>query len=183
MIVGMTGAAAAASDFRSTGDGATVLYDAPSAKSKPLFVLSRDTPLEVIVPVEGWTKVRDAGGTIGWVERKSLTDRRSLVVRVQLADVRANPDDAAPLVFRAEQHVLLELAEAANGPTTTVTPGSNVITPRSAKDLKPLRVRDLRYIRGVCGLSWFEGGGRAPLGSAGRAVTGAFPPRKRRVRV
>ena len=123
MIVAMTGAAAAASDFRSTGDDVTVLYDAPSAKSKPLFVLGRDTPLEVIVPVEGWTKVRDAGGTIGWVERKSLTDRRSLVVRVQLADVRANPDDAAPLVFRAEQHVLLELAEAANGPTTTVTPG------------------------------------------------------------
>jgi SH3-like domain-containing protein len=123
MIVAITGAAAAASDFRSTGDGVTVLYDAPSAKAKPLFVLGRDTPLEVIVPVESWTKVRDAGGTIGWVERKSLTDRRSLVVRVQLADVRANPDDAAPLVFRAEQHVLLELAEAANGPTTTATPG------------------------------------------------------------
>ena len=36
-----------------------------------------------------------------------------LVVRVPLADVRANPDDAAPLVFRAEQNVLLELAEPA----------------------------------------------------------------------
>ena len=48
-----------------------VLYDAPSAKAKPLFVLGRDTPLEVIVPVEGWIKVRDSGGTIGWVEKKA----------------------------------------------------------------------------------------------------------------
>jgi len=112
-----------ASDFRSTSETATILYDAPSVKSKPLFVLGRDTPLEVIVPVEGWIKVRDAGGTIGWVEKRTLADKRSLVVRVPLADVRANPDDAAPLVFRAEQNVLLELAEPATGATTSATPG------------------------------------------------------------
>ncbi|MEO8303833.1 MAG: SH3 domain-containing protein [Betaproteobacteria bacterium] len=114
---------AAAADFLSTADAATVLYDAPSAKARPLFVLSRDTPVEVIVPVEGWTKVRDVGGTIGWIEKKSLADRRSLVVRVPAAEVRANPEDAAPLVFRAEQGVLLELAEPASGSTTTSMPG------------------------------------------------------------
>ena len=114
---------AGASDFRSTAEAATLLYDAPSAKAKPLFVLGRDTPLEVIVPVEGWIKVRDAGGTIGWVEKRSLADRRSLVVRVPLAEVRANPDAAAPLVFRAEQNVLLELAEPATGANATATPG------------------------------------------------------------
>ena len=115
--------AAGAADFRSTAEAATILYDAPSAKSKPLFVLGRDTPLEVIVPVEGWIKVRDAGGTIGWVEKRALADKRTLVVRASIADVRANPEDAAPLVFRAEQNVLLELAEPATGATTTATPG------------------------------------------------------------
>ena len=100
-----------------------MLYDAPSAKAKPLFVLGRDTPLEVIVPVEGWSKVRDAGGTIGWVEKKSLADKRTLVVRVPLAEVRANPDDDAALVFRAEQNVLLDLAETATSAATTTAPG------------------------------------------------------------
>jgi SH3-like domain-containing protein len=119
----MAAGGVSAADFLATADAATVLYDAPSAKAKPLFVLGRDTPLEVIVPVEGWTKVRDVGGTIGWVEKKSLSDRRSLVVRVPVADVRANPEDAAPLAFRAEHGVLLELAEPATGPTTTATPG------------------------------------------------------------
>ncbi len=118
----LTGVAAAA-DYRSIADPAAVLYDAPSAKAKPLFVLGRDTPLEVIVAVEGWSKVRDAGGTIGWVERKSLADKRTLVVRVPLAEVRANPDDNAPLVFRAEQSVLLDLAETASSAATTAAPG------------------------------------------------------------
>jgi SH3-like domain-containing protein len=123
VVLGCATGGAGASDFRSTAEAATVLYDAPSAKARPLFVLGRDTPLEVIVPVEGWIKVRDAGGTIGWVDKGSLADRRSLVVRVPLAEVRAHADDAAPLVFRAEQNVLLELAERAIGASATATPG------------------------------------------------------------
>ena len=114
---------ATAAEFRTTAEVATVLYDAPSLKAKPTFVLGRDVPLEVIVPVEGWIKVRDAGGTIGWVERRTLAERRVLVVRVPLADVRAIPDDAAPIVFRAEQNVLLELAEPATSASTTAMPG------------------------------------------------------------
>jgi SH3-like domain-containing protein len=116
-------ASACAAEYMSTIDAATVLYDAPSAKAKPLFILGRETPLEVIVPVEGWTKVRDAGGTIGWVERKTLGDKHMLVVRVPLAEVRASPDESAPLVFRAEQNVLLELAETANSAAATSMPG------------------------------------------------------------
>jgi hypothetical protein len=46
-----------------------------------------------------------------------------LAVRVPLADVRAGPEDTAPLVFRAEQNVLLELAEPATSAVATATPG------------------------------------------------------------
>jgi SH3-like domain-containing protein len=119
----LLGAAAHAAEFRAIAAPATVLYDAPSAKAKPLFVLGHDTPLEVIVPLEGWIKVRDAAGTIGWVEKAGLGDKRTLVVRVPLAEVRASAADAAPLVFRAEQGVLLELAEAATSAATTAAPG------------------------------------------------------------
>ena len=57
------------------------------------------------------------------LSRKSLADRRTLVVRVPLAEVRANPEDNAPLVFRAEQNVLLDLAETASSAATTTAPG------------------------------------------------------------
>jgi hypothetical protein len=112
-----------AAEFRVTGDAPTLLYDAPSAKARPLFVYGRDVPVEVLVSVEGWTKVRDVGGAIGWIASKGLADKRMLVVRVAAADVRANPDESAPVVFRAEQNVLLELAESASSPATTATPG------------------------------------------------------------
>jgi SH3-like domain-containing protein len=106
-----------AAEFHATTDVA-VMYDAPSAKARPLFVLGRDIPLELIVNVEGWMKVRDAGGTIAWVEKKSVGDKRMLVVRASVAEIFANPVDTAPLVFKAEQNVLLEIADAAYASTT-----------------------------------------------------------------
>jgi len=112
----LAAATAAATEFRSTSE-AVVLYDAPSIKGKPLFVLGRDYPLEVIVNVEGWVKVRDAGGTVAWVERKSLADRRTLVVRTPVAEIFASPEASATVVFKAEQNVLLELMDAGQAPS------------------------------------------------------------------
>jgi SH3-like domain-containing protein len=106
-----------ATEFHATTDVA-VMYDAPSAKARPLFVLGREVPLELIVNVEGWMKVRDAGGTIAWVEKKAVGDKRMLVVRSPVAEILASPVDAAPLVFKAEQNVLLEVADPAYASTT-----------------------------------------------------------------
>jgi SH3-like domain-containing protein len=114
---------AAATEFRSTADAPSVLYDAPSAKARPQFVFGRDVPVEVIVSVEGWTKVRDSAGTIGWFATKGLSDKRTLQVRVPVADVRAMAEDTAPIVFRAEQNVLLDLAEVAATPAGATVPG------------------------------------------------------------
>lgn len=107
--IALSGGAAAA-EFQSAGEAA-VLYDAPSLKARPLFVIGRDTPFEVIVGVEGWLKIRDASGTVAWIERKSASERRMLIVRVPVADVLAGPEANAPLVFKAEQNVLLELVD------------------------------------------------------------------------
>jgi len=110
-------------EYRATSDPATVLYDAPSLKSRPLFVYGRDVPVEVLVTVEGWTKVRDASGTIGWMGSKALADKRVVVVRPAVAEVRASPDDSAPVVFRAEQNVILDVTETAATPTAVAAPG------------------------------------------------------------
>jgi SH3-like domain-containing protein len=113
----------AAADFRATADPAAILYDAPSARARPLFVYGRDVPVETLVSVEGWTKIRDAAGTIGWLQNKSLSDKRMVVVRTPTAEVRATADEGSPVVFRAERDVLLELAEPAASAATTAMPG------------------------------------------------------------
>jgi len=123
LVLALLPGAGLAAEYRATAEPATVLYDAPSTRAKPLLVYGRDVPVETLVSVEGWTKVRDMYGAIGWIGNKALADKRMLVVRVPLADVRSGPEESAPLVFRAEQNVLLELAEPAGSASATANPG------------------------------------------------------------
>jgi SH3-like domain-containing protein len=106
---------AGALEFRSVSDNAAILYDAPSVKGKKLYVVGRGYPVEVVVAVEGWVKVRDAGGELSWIESKFLTDRRTVMVKVALAQVHESADERSAIVFQAQQNVLLDLVEVAAG--------------------------------------------------------------------
>lgn len=101
---------AAALEFLSVAEP-TVLYDAPSAKAKPRFVVARDTPLEMVVTVGAWVKVRDLEGDLAWIEKSLLAAKRTLIVRAERGQVRSAAADSASLVFEAERNVVLDLVE------------------------------------------------------------------------
>lgn len=118
ILAGLAAAAslqAAGAEFRSVADDAAVLYDAPSRAATPLWVVSRHYPLEVIVKLEAWFKVRDHTGALSWIEKRQLSDRRMLVVTVPSAEVRRRPEDQAPVAFVAAQNVVLEWQGVAPG--------------------------------------------------------------------
>ncbi len=91
------------------------MYDAPSAKAKPQFVVRPGTPVELVVSLEGWSKVRDSKGDLAWIEKKYLAEKRNVIVRSDRIQVRVAAEDKAALVFEAERDVVLELVEAAPG--------------------------------------------------------------------
>jgi SH3-like domain-containing protein len=103
--------AALAFDFRSIGTPIAILYDAPSPKGGKLFVAPRGMPVEVVTSYGDWVKVRDASGDLAWLEARTLSARRNVVVRVASARVRSGPDDDAPVLMTADRGVLLELVD------------------------------------------------------------------------
>lgn len=104
---------ALALDYRSVADTA-VLYDAPSQKARPLFVIAAGTPVEAIVTLDTWVKVRDMKGELAWIERRQLAERRTVQVRGESAQIHAEPSESAAVVFAAEPDVLLEFVAAAD---------------------------------------------------------------------
>lgn len=92
-----------------------MLYDAPSRAAKPLVVVSKHYPLELIVNLEAWVKVRDHTGALAWIEKKHLSEKRMVMVTAPSAEVRARPEDDAPQSFAAVFGVALELVEIAPG--------------------------------------------------------------------
>lgn len=109
MLLALAAAAAQAGEFKSVGEPAAVLYDAPSRNAKPLYVVSRHYPVEIIVNLEAWVKVRDHTGALAWIERKQLVEQRMVVVTAPSAEARVRAEDGAPVAFVAAQNVALEL--------------------------------------------------------------------------
>lgn len=103
---------ALALDFRGVVE-ASVLYDAPSQQATPLFAIARGTPVEAVVMLDAWVKIRDPRGNLAWIEKRQLGERRNVMVVENRAAILAQPDDKAATAFQADRDVLLELVEQA----------------------------------------------------------------------
>lgn len=106
--------AAGAAEFRSVGEGGAIFFDAPSAQAKKLFVARRYYPVIVVVNLEQWAKVRDMSGDLAWVEKRALSEQRTVIVTAARAQVRAAADPASPVLFEVEKDVALEVLEIKN---------------------------------------------------------------------
>ena len=106
--------AALALDFRSVTVPAAILYDSPSQKGKKLYLIKSQTPVEVVVRLEGWFKVRDAEGTLAWVEARNLAERRTLVVTAPRAEIREADKADALVVGTLDKWVVVEFVEPAS---------------------------------------------------------------------
>lgn len=88
-----------------------VLYDAPSSAAKRVSLLSQYYPVEVIVNLGDWLKVRDAQGGISWIEAKQLSSKRMVMVTANNAEMRQAADAASSLVATLEKDVVLEVTD------------------------------------------------------------------------
>lgn len=117
LLLGLGGlwtAASWAADFRSVEPAsgeAAILYDAPSSKAKKLYLIRRYTPVEVVVSLEAWVKVRDREGGLSWIAKNELAERRTVQVTADTAQVRQSADANAPVAFSAAKGVALELVQ------------------------------------------------------------------------
>lgn len=96
-------------DYRSVNADHAVLYDAPSLQAKRLFVVNKFFPVEILVNLDQWAKVRDSSGGLAWIEAKYLGEIRMVIVVVPRADIRQAADPGSSLLFQAERDVALEL--------------------------------------------------------------------------
>ena len=101
-------------DFHSVNGPVAILYDAPSTEAKPLFVVNRAYPLEVVVSLAGWAKVRDRSGAMAWIEQSQLNPRHTIVVQVS-GDILTLPQDTAPVRGHVAAGVILTWLANING--------------------------------------------------------------------
>ena len=116
LLLSLNAHVGAALEYLSLADNAVIMYNAPSIKADKLYVASRHLPVEAVVRVEGWIKVRDSSGTLSWVEQKAISGKRFVVVIEQQAQVYQAADINSTLLFWAQKDVVFEwLENSSNG--------------------------------------------------------------------
>ncbi|RFC37057.1 MAG: SH3 domain-containing protein [Candidatus Nitrotoga sp. SPKER] len=103
---------AQALDYASVAVSSAILYDAPSLKAKKIFVVNRYLPLEQVVSLDDWVKVRDSSGSLAWIEKQALNSKRFVAVITPLATVYQSAAADAPVAFNIRQQVALEWLES-----------------------------------------------------------------------
>lgn len=106
---------ALALDFRSVSAPKAVLYDAPSSAAKKVLLLSQNYPVEIVVNLGDWLKVRDAQGGLNWVEAKQLANKHTVIITVNGAEIRQAADATSNLIATVDKDVVLEVADAKLG--------------------------------------------------------------------
>jgi SH3-like domain-containing protein len=112
VLIGAAGSALAL-DFRSVDVPAAILYDSPSQQGKKLYLIRAQTPVEVILRLEGMAKIRDAEGTLAWIEVRNLGERRTLVVTAPKAEIRQADKPDAPVLAELDKWVVVDFVEPA----------------------------------------------------------------------
>ena len=111
LILALLPLSVSALEYRSVAVPKAVLYDAPSSAAKKVLLLSQYYPVEIIVNLGDWIKVRDARGSISWIESKQLSSKRTVMVNINNADMRQAADAASTLVATLEKDVALEVID------------------------------------------------------------------------
>jgi SH3-like domain-containing protein len=99
---------AIAVEYRSVVPAKAVSYDAPSKEASKLYILGGGYPIEVIVNLGEWLKVRDQLGSLSWVESKSLSTKRMALVLAK-TEIKLSEDANSPILATVEKDVVLEL--------------------------------------------------------------------------
>jgi SH3-like domain-containing protein len=105
---GLAFSMAAQAEFRSIAPAKAILYDAPSLEASKLYILSQAYPVEIIVNLSGWLKVRDALGGLSWIESKQLSPKRTVLV-VLKTEIKSAEDAGSTLLATLEPEVVLDL--------------------------------------------------------------------------
>lgn len=102
---------ATAIDFVSVAEPA-ILFDRPTPQANRLALIGAGTPVEKVVMLNDWVKVRDPSGTLSWLPASALAPRRTVIVATDAATVRRDASDEAPVAFQARKDVVLEFTGA-----------------------------------------------------------------------
>ena len=75
-------------------------------------MVTKGYPLEVIVSLKEWKKVKDHEGLINWIKTSDLSSKRTVLNLKGDNPIYLEPSSASPILAKVNENVTLELLDA-----------------------------------------------------------------------
>ena len=98
-------------DFMSVNVDRAFLHEAPSGSTKKGFIVTKGYPLEVIVSLKEWKKVKDHEGLINWIKTSDLSSKRTVLNLKDNNSIYLEPSSESPRLAKVNESVTLELLD------------------------------------------------------------------------
>jgi SH3 domain protein len=99
-------------DFMSVNTDQAFLHEAPSGSTKKAFIVTKGYPLEVIVSLKEWKKVKDHEGLINWIKTSDLSSKKTVLNLKDNNSIYLEPSSESPMLAKVNENVTLELLDA-----------------------------------------------------------------------
>lgn len=108
---------ALALDFKSVAEPKAILYDGPSSAANKRFIVSQFYPVEEVVKLTSWVKVRDAEGGLFWIQSNALSNLRTVIIQSDTTELHQTPSATSKILAIVEKQVVFVLEDetATNG--------------------------------------------------------------------
>mgnify|MGYP001195087119 FL=1 len=96
-------------DFISVKAKQAVLFEGPSNTTDKMFIVTEGYPLEVLVSLKDWKKVKDHNGKITWIESKHTHNERTVLILKDDAVIFNQANDKSHKLANVDKFVVLKL--------------------------------------------------------------------------
>ena len=99
-------------DFVSVQTKQAILFEGPSNTTKKMFIVTEGYPLEVLVSLKDWKKVKDHSGKISWIEAKNIQEERTVLILKDNQVIFNQANGKSHKLANVDKYVVLKLNSA-----------------------------------------------------------------------
>ena len=96
-------------DFISVKTKQAILFEGPSNTTEKMFIVTEGYPLEVVVSLKDWKKVKDHNGKISWIEAKNTQKERTVLILKDRAVIFNQANNKSHKLANVDKFVVLKL--------------------------------------------------------------------------
>ncbi|MEK9771414.1 MAG: SH3 domain-containing protein [Nitrosomonadales bacterium] len=101
----------AAAEFMSVASKQAAFHEAPSDSTKKIFIATEGYPVDVLVSLKEWKKVKDHEGKISWIKAEDLSKKRTVLAKSEDISFYQQPNTTSAILGKVSNNVVLDLVD------------------------------------------------------------------------